>query len=269
MITATIDTTGFTQGMAGLVQTTGATMKTIVEKETGELIKMLVKLSPPKSLAKTRQTIEHQMEQRFTIMPDAFKDAVPSSSGAVEWYFANDKYLYGIKEELDFRNAGGQEIAAKFATYHRGKTGSTRWHFPFQHPRKTQRVSINQNIVIAKANAAAAVKILVKKFGKLKASWLVAVRDGLINITGGAIPSWVTQQLKNAAGRAISELYVPNAPAFTIINNSPGISHANINRIVKFAIQARIISMKKNAELFTRGVKHLGDYAAGKATVFR
>jgi len=42
MITATFDMTGFTSGMAGLVKATGASMRQVVEKETGELIKALV-----------------------------------------------------------------------------------------------------------------------------------------------------------------------------------------------------------------------------------
>ena len=84
MITAEVDMTGFNQGMAGLVQATGATMKQVVEKETGELIKMLVRLSPPKSIPKSTSAIRRSIDLRFSILPNSNKDDF-SAGGDLKW----------------------------------------------------------------------------------------------------------------------------------------------------------------------------------------
>jgi hypothetical protein len=266
MITATVDMTGFTAGMAGLVQATGATMKQVVEKETGELIKMLVRLSPPKSMPKATAAIRRNIDLRFTILENKRLGEL-SGSGDVRWLGSNDKYLFGIRENLDMRKAGASEIVDQYLKYHRTRGGVARWVSDFKHNRKVQKVAIDQRVVISQKGAADALKLIVRKFGKLKAAWLDGVFKGVIRITGGSIPAYVTNHSGDHKGRTVNELNVSMSPAFTIISQAAGVG--SMHSTIAFSINARMQSMKKNAELFTSGRKHLGDYANGKATVLR
>jgi hypothetical protein len=265
MITTNIDMTGFTQGMAGLVRATGETMRVVVEKETGELVKELVRRSLPKNLKKSGDAIKKTMAVRFDIAKtDSFNPGTPSFSGDVNWVFSNDKFLYGIKPDLDMRRATAEEVALKFMTSRTRKSGASRWLFSFKHPREKQKVSITQRVTVLQKTADKAARLLALRFGKLKASWLAAA-GAAVRITGGRFPAWVLRHVPTAKGRSTNGLNNPGAPFFEIISSASGVGTPDMSRIIKSAIATRAFSMKKNAELFASGVKHLGDYATGKA----
>ena len=266
MITTTFDMTGFNQGMAGLVQATGASMKQVVEKETGELIKMLVRLSPPKSVPKSTSAIRRSIDLRFSILPNSNKDDL-SGGGDLKWVGSNDKYLFGIRANLDMRKDSAVAIASQFNKFHRSRGGVSRWIKPFKHARKTQQVAIDQRVVITQKQANDTLKLIVKRFGRLKAAWLDSVFKGIIQITGGSIPGYVTKHRGDHLGDSVNQLTMPNAPAFTVISRAAGVK--SMDRVIKFAVNARVKSMKTNAALFTSGRKNLSDYANGKATVLR
>ena len=266
MITVAYDMTGFHAGMAGLIKATGATMRTVIEKETGELVKALVQKSAPKSLKKSSDALKKSMRVRFdvtTAKPGRNEQFSPS--GDVKWTFSNEKFLYGIKPDLDLRRASAGDVAAKFLTSRTRKNGASRWLFPFKHPRSTQKVSIAQRVTVLEKTANAAAKLLAQRFGKLKASWLAAVKSSPIRLTGGKFPQWVLHHVPTAKGSNVNGLQTPDAPFFEIISRAHGVGSRPMSLAIKSALAYRAAAMKTNARLFASGKKHLGDYANGQA----
>jgi len=162
------------------------------------------------------------------------------------------------------RRSSAEEVAAKFLTSRTRKNGASRWIYPFKKPRRTQQISITQKVTIMEKTAAAAVRLLVKRFGKLKASWLKAA-GAAIKITGGGFPAWVVNHVPTAKGRNENGLNTPDAPSFTLISSASGVGTPAMGRIIKTAVAYRAAAMKTNARMFTSGKKHLGDYANGQA----
>lgn len=263
MITADIDMTGFNQGIAALLRSVGATSRQIVEKETGELIKTLVKLSPPRDPARSKYKAETDVRSRFAMAANGGYRDFNSTSGTVgasgvKWYAVDEKFLRGVLPENDMTKASNADVYKTFRTYN--KKG--RMNLPFKHPRRGQRVLISQKLLATKQQIGSVVKHVKKSFGRLKAGWLVATRGGQIKLTGGnKPPKWVTDHINGAKGRFEDGLKTPNNPSFTIANFAKGIGHKAVNSIVASAVSIRAKAMLKNADLYTSGKKNLSDYA--------
>lgn len=264
MITSEIDLTKFNAGLVALGNATRLQMPALLKKETGELIKMLIRLSPPKNIVKSRASIGRKIDIRFAIMKPS---AEVETGGEIKWTGSNEKFLFGINPNVDMRGSSAQQVLDKYLQYSKTRGGRQSWTTNFKSPRKAQRVRIEQRLVITKSLAAATLKLIGEKFGKLKAAWMEAVKAGIVNLTGGSIPSYVTRHMGTRNGRVINQLGEKHTPAVTIINSSPGIGATK--QTVSFAVNARAVAMVKNAQLFTAGIKHLSDYNAGKATILR
>ncbi len=249
-----IDMTGFNRGIAGLIDRIGIDAKKVVKKETGELMKTLVRVSPPKSVSKTKQGIERRVTAKF----DAARDTGghPSSGSAMEWYAFSSKFLYGVAEDNDKRNASTDELYK--LSFKITKTG--RQLLDFVHPRQRQRVLLSGRILTEPDKVKDVVKRIQNHVGRLKAGWLAAW--DFIQPTGGNNPpEYIMKHKQGAKGRFENGLNTVNFPTFTIANSAKGITDKKIKSIIQFALNLRGRAMASNIRLLFAGKKRLSTYA--------
>ena len=268
MITAEVDMTAFNQGIQALMRSVGATSRFIVEKETGELIKELVKISPPSdAVKKTKQLdgIRKQISKTFQIFGKANNfeyDNTQASKSGMKWYAASSKYLFGGAPDTDMRKANTKELLA--VHYRRREVqGSGRIIAAFKNRKTSQRVAIITKIITAKKQVEALIKRVQKNVGRLKAGWLVAARDGKVRLTGANLPPvWVKRHVNGGTrGRADIQLDDPTNPHITITNFAKGVRSEASLYWVNMALRNRAGKMLINADLYTRGKKNLADYS--------
>lgn len=266
MITATFTTTpAFNAGINGLIQQCRINSKTVVAKETGELIKMLVKLSPPKDLAKSKAQATDDVFSKFDMARTGGGRDFESTSGrlgnsGVKWYSVDEKFLRGVTPQSDKRKSSPQDLYRMFRKISKGG----RQVLTFKHPRKRQRVMISTKLLTTNAQVQKVAAIIREKFGRLKAGWCVAVAHGAVKIYGANMPpAWVTKHFGGARGTYVNQLERKDFPSFTIINQARGISNPkhDMKWIVDLALKARAASMRTNALLFMKGKKKIADYA--------
>lgn len=264
MITADVDMTGFNQGIAALLRSVGATSRIIVEKETGELIKTLVRLSPPKNLAGSKKNATRNVRSVFSPIRDYyFKDA-KAGKGRMRWLAATPQVLVGVNIEHYLPNIGTEDAFKKYKTT-RGKFG-----YASQRVIKNQQVARRgvqaivriARLVTQAKTIASVVNRQVKNFGRQKSAWLVSVYSGAIKISGANMPpKWVTKHFSGARGRFQSGLGETLNPHFTISNHAAGVTSEQAQKAQQTALNIRARAMKANARLFTQGKKNLADYA--------
>lgn len=257
MITADIQlTAGFNRGLAALIHDAGLNAQTVVAKETGELIKTLVRLSPKadpkkiKSDIKTRFAIYGRESDHELITGPRHRF---EGQGEVRWYAAYPSALYGVKAEADLRRASVDDL--KKLMYSRTKTGRIRGR------RGRQAVYITQRILTKASTVAKLAAAKARNRGRLAAGWLVAVARGPIRLSGGRIPEFINRHASGARGNFADGLGNRKYPNFTIINTAKGVGKKTVNEMVKTAVAIRAKAMQANALLFMRGKKNLADYA--------
>ena len=263
MLNATFETTpAFNAGINGLIQKCRINARTVVEKETGELIKMLVKVSPPRNLQASKKNVEATIPFKFELtgLRDFQTTSGQIGKSGVKWYSMDEKFLRGVSQEKDLRKASTAELKS----FYYALTRKGRQILQFKHPRRRQRVMLSQKILITKQQMNKLTANIKSKFGRLKAGWCVAVAQGAIKIYGANMPpGWVTKHFSGARGDTINELLSKENPRFTIINRAAGIGNPqhNLKFYVNLALKARASAMKSNALLFMRGKKNIADYA--------
>ena len=62
---STVDISGFNRGMTGFVDKLGLSAPVVLKKEMGELLKTLIRTTPPKNPTKTRASISDTVSSRF------------------------------------------------------------------------------------------------------------------------------------------------------------------------------------------------------------
>ena len=266
MITATVDMSGFHKGMGALLNRAKISAPRVIEKETGELEKTLVRLSPPANLAKSRARLERRIESTFealgqNISFNSMKGNQHSKAfPGVIWYAVDEAFLRGVGERNDMRKADDRQLRAVYLRTSLEKRGA-RQIFPFNPPRKKQRIKIKQRVITDDKKRAALVRHMQGNLGRLRAGWLVASHRGPIRLTGSNMPpAWVTRHLNGAQGDFVNGLANKDAPHFTIINRAKGIGQPQVNSIVRRAVAIRAKAMQANALLFAQGKKKLSDY---------
>jgi len=251
--------TGFNAGMAGLIQQCRLNSRVVVKKEAGELIKQLVKLSFPKDRNATRASIARTVATRFD--EASRRDYLDSriTPGGVRWTRKTRKLLYGVANQLDWRNVTDVERVRKaYYTIRRGG----RQVVPFLKPRKVQKVSFSRSIFLQAGMVGKVIKKIQRNVGRLKSGWLVSVAKGAIQISGSNMPpAWVTVHAAGARGRFEDRSNVPDNPAFVIANSATGITQKGMDFIVALAVKSRAAAMVTNAKFFLSGKKKLSDYA--------
>lgn len=262
MITATVDMTGFTKGLAGLVRATKLSMPQVVRKETGELIKTLVRVSPPAFPNRTRDSIDRGVDRVFQALSDNEHRPNQSKAGAngLEYYAVDSHYLYAIAPQKDMTRASVRDLRSVYFSTKVSK-GTARQILEFKHPRVRQRFSLLQKLLTKESRRTQLKSLLKRSVGRLKAGWLVAVNAGAIQLSGGnQPPEWVKRHGAKARGTFLNGLTDPNKPSFTITNFAKGIGAKNVNRLVALAVNIRAKAMAANAKLFYSGKKRLSDY---------
>lgn len=266
MITAQIDLTGFNRGIQGLIAATKQSGRVVVQKEAGELIKTLVRISPPKNLSQSRANVKRDVTTSFKVLGDVVTnfESNPSKEGStgVKWFSATSRFLYGMTKDSDMRKASERDL---LRVYYQPKThyGQPFIVAPFRNRNTSQRTAIATRIVTKKKQVDALVKKLQGHLGRLKAGWMVAVWKGGIKITGGYLPpQWVTKHEHGARGRCdTSGLQNTSAPSLIIANFAKGINSNSSARFVGYAVKIRAKAMATNAAVFAAGKKPLSSYA--------
>lgn len=254
-----IDMTGFNAGLAGLARL-GIPMSKVIRKETGELIKTLVKVSPPSDIPTTKQNIARNIAQRFEAASHADYLDSRTSPGAIHWTRHTKKFLYGVANELDWRSVSDLRRIEKLSYQ---LTPKGRRVVDFNKPRLTQRVSLSQRVYLQAGILEKLVKRLQGRIGRLKAGWMVAVRDGKVQLSGRYMPPrYVTKHVNSGTrGDYRDELSNQTVPAFIIINRAVGINQKGIGSIIRKALSIRAKAMAANAANYFKNKKNLADYA--------
>jgi hypothetical protein len=264
MFTTTFQDTGMSRGIAGLIEATGLAARTVLEKETMELHKELVRITPPSDASGTRKNIQRDITGKFNLVSDESLSNMDRYSGTVgasgiKWYKADSQFLRGIAPKADKREASVEELEVLRHTI----TRKGRLSLPFRHPHKRQRVLLYQTIVTKRSTVNKLIRRAQSHVGRLKASWLTAVAAGVVRFTGSRVPpQWVLKHINsNLRGTFINGLQSPKNPTFTITNFARGIGQKSVPRLIQYAVETRAKSMAGNALLFMQGKKRVGDYA--------
>jgi len=261
-MTATVDISGFNRGMTGFVDRLGIEGPVVLKKEMGELLKTLIKITPPKDPAKTRGSIGNSISTKFAAAGDS--DLSEHGGGGkvgksgILWYRTDSDFLRGVAPENDMRKASVEELRPLL--YRLRKSG--RQILPFRHPRDQQRVMILQTVLTRRSTVNKLIAQIKGHVGRLKAGWL-ASWDRLSPGGGNQPPQWVTRHKAGARGYFVDGLGVKGFPSFTIANTAVGVGNPrnNLTWLVQGALNIRAKAMRANLALFMKGKKHLGDYA--------
>lgn len=260
--------TKFERGLADFIGKTGLEMPVVLKKECAELIKTLVRISPPSQPDKTKSSIVNSV---YTTMGALNHDIAPrhqkliGSGDATVWYAFNSEYLYGVAAEKDLTKASVAELKKVYLAGST-KAGKSRGYqiYDFKHGRKQQRVKIAQKVITTVKQRQNLIDYLWKHIGRLKAGWLVAVGEQIVTLSGDNMPpKWVTKHIAGAHGTAIDDTGNASFPSITISNYAAGVGNRrnNLDYLVKSALAIRVKAMAKNATLYMKGKKHLSDYA--------
>ena len=249
--------------MTGFVDKLGLSGPLVLKKEMGELLKTLIRTTPPKNPTKTRASISDTVSSRFEAAAEdrsferSHYNGQVGASGIL-WYQVDSKFLRGVAPDKDMRKAGVEELEALRWRI----TPKGRLNLPFKHPHKSQRVLIYQKILTRKSTVNKLIAKLKTHVGRLKAGWL-ASWDFLSPTGGNQPPQWVTRHKSGARGYFVNGLGVKGYPTFTIANTAKGVGNQklNLNGIVRTALAIRAKAMSANLRMFMRGKKNMADYA--------
>ena len=229
-----------------------------MKKELGELVKTLIKNSPPRNLAKSKRSVAAGVEKRFEGLKkeSGYAQAdVPVGKSGVKWYAASSKFLYGGAPDSDMRKANLETLRA---VYYKTKSvqGGRRLVLGFRKRSGAQKVAMITKLITKKGAAKSVSARISKNFGRLKAGWLGAVKKGAIVLSGQNMPPrMVLNHQSGARADFINGLQIPGNPSFTIINRAYGVTKSSSRHFISLAMSIRARAMKKNAELILSGKK--------------
>ena len=168
---STVDVSNFNRGLAGFVDKLGLPANVVFKKECGELLKTLIKLTPPSNAAASRARIARVASTKFDAASQA--DYIDSrlSPGGVRWTRHTRAFLYGVAKELDWRN---ETDVRKIAALSKQLRPTGRRILDFVHPRKRQRVALSQRVFLQAGMLAQTIKYMQRHVGRLKAGWLAS-----------------------------------------------------------------------------------------------
>lgn len=251
MLTANIQVNEFNRGLNRLITRVGLDSKRVMKTEVGQLIKTLVKVSPPKNLTTAKKKAAGDVRGVFRPIPKDTFETEKMGKRQHRWLYASPWVLVGVKADDHVL-----DIAANAAKRHlyprKEKTPAS-----MRLGRRGKQVVELINRKITKRNTFnQIVRKVQNNFGRLKAAWLVGVNKGEVSLTGGnKPPSWVTKHGLSPKGQTQNGLNTPNNPTYTIINRAPGVSKQEVVRAVNTAMSIRAKAMAANAKLIISGKK--------------
>lgn len=255
---AELDYTEFQRGLSAMVQRAGIQFKRVIKKESGELLKTLVRLSYPENRTKTNKNIEQRVRSVFKKNESVPKSKHPNNGG-IKWYAANSEHIYGIAPQKDLRGAGFDEV---YATYKqiRGKPVGAGRESTMRRNTKQTAVVINR-FIVKRGQIREVIRRVQSHVGRMKAGWLPAVRDGVVKISGEySPPGFVVRHYSGARGKYQVDFSDESNLFGEFTNFAKGIGKHLRNNFINRALQIRGRAMAKNAELYFKGKKFIGEY---------
>lgn len=280
-----VDLTAFNAGLRGLVGVLNLHPKDVVRVESTRLLTMLIRVTPPKDIQKTKKVIANQIGNKFQLAERArsggelsedrgsffgnfirgnaeARGMSSSTFGAgktgIEWFGVTPQTLYGVTKEADRRNDSVDELQRLSYTL----TGKGRRTYGFSKGSHNQNIRIISDVLTNPATVTKLIRRLQKHVGRLKAGWTVAFKP--LQAMGAKMPSlpkYVKDNMEGARGGYVNEINTPGFPSFTMINKAKGASSRSMDFWMNVALQGRAAAMKKNLELMFAGKKSIGDYA--------
>lgn len=259
MLTADIQVNEFNRGLNRLITRVGLDAKRVMKTELGQLVKTLVKISPPEDRNKSMRNVRAKVNQRFEKLGSQTNNFAASDiqegKNGLKYWASNSKFLFAGAADSDMTKASTNELRAVFYRS-RKQSGSYRIVVPFRNPRRQQRVAITTKVIATQKQVKAVGDNIAKNFGRLKAGWLAPVIDGTVSGGGKfAIPKWVNEHRAGARSKFVNNLEMPNNPNFTLINFAKGVSGKASRRFVDNALNIRAKAMKENARQILSGKK--------------
>src|SRR5574343_1294717 len=180
MITiSSVDMTSFNAGLQGLARL-GIPMSKIISKETGELIKELVRLSPPRKLSKSKERASKDARAVFRPISKDYFDESKAGKKGIRWLYASPEVLVGTERKYWKPGIDGGE-AHRF--YQKNKSTMGKAHVRLG-KRGRQIVSLADRVYVKIKILNEVIGHIRRNFGRLKAGWLVAVGKGPIRLSG-------------------------------------------------------------------------------------
>ncbi len=256
MLTADIPLNEFSRGMNRLITRAKVEPKRMMKKELMELTKTLIKVSPPRDMAKSKRSVVAGVAKKFEGLDTDSgyaKSEAPVGKSGVKWYAASSKFLYGGAPDSDMRKA---DVNTLRGIYYKTKTvqGGKRLVLGFRNRSGSQKVAMITKIIVKKGADKQVSARIAKNFGRLKAGWLGPVIKNAVALSGSNMPSAeVLRHKSGARADFINGLDVPSSPSFTTINRAKGVTSKSSKFYVGLAMTIRAKAMKKNAETILSG----------------
>lgn len=263
MITATGDASGLDQFIGVFARATGIKSDQAVNYQTGLLMNDIAKEAPPKTLAKAERKAKWQVRKSFYAVKRGddikeFGGSKPlftkgqSKGKDTRWLWASPNFLVGTEKKNDKTGVSASQMMAM----HKLQQARTGQRWIEKGKRGKQRVVIVSKPVVKATQAKAFAKKIRDTYGKLKASFLKGA--GIVRAKV-SLPNFVKKHLTDSKGGFIPVAPGPN-PFTVIISRSPGCEHPQMQRIVRAAVKKRFFAMKKDIELYYRGIKSASDF---------
>jgi hypothetical protein len=228
MLTADININEFNRSLNRITTNLRVEPKKVFVKEVGELIKTLVRLSPPKNLATAKRKASKDIRNVYRMPPyDMFKGKKIGRKD-IRWLYASPVALVGVKN-YNF-NENYTVADAKQRMYEvSGTLGKVYKRIGTRGKGSVHKVvqQLNRKIITRQVFRGVEKK-LANNFGRQKAAWMVATAKGQIPLSGGNMPpAWVKKHVagvfKHRRGDTVNGLNTPNNPSFTLINRAVGV----------------------------------------------
>jgi len=260
MLTADINLNEFNRSLNRITAKLRVEPKKVFVKEVGELIKTLVRLSPPKNLATAKTKASKDVRRVYRMPPpDMFKGKKIGRKD-IRWLFAVHGALLGVKSynfNIDYTAADAKkrmyQVKDKLPVEVYGRLGTRN-----ETHRNAQAVNLLNRKIITKQTMLQLERKLKGNFGRQKAAWMVATAKGQIPLSGGNMPpTWVKKHVAGVfthrRGDTINGLNTPNNPNFTLINRAVGVSKSAA--IASTALRIRAKAMASNLAMVMKGLK--------------
>ncbi|MGC3961325.1 MAG: hypothetical protein QM813_26380 [Verrucomicrobiota bacterium] len=255
MLTADVNLNEFRRSMNSIVTKLNVDPRRVLEKEVGELVKTLVRLSPPKNLAAAKRKSEKDVRAVYRETPNRPFKGKKIGRLDIRWLYATPNAVVGVRnynfnEDYSVANAKtrlyqrmnkmGDKAFTRLGTRGKGQT--------------SQAVHLLNRKIVKKQTYQGLKNRIKGNFGRQKAAWMVGVGRGQIPLTGSNMPpGWVRKHVPQARGDTINQLSTPNFPSFTLINRAVGVSRSTA--VASKALQIRAKAMRNNIAAVMNGLK--------------
>lgn len=256
----TVDTSLYTSGINGLVEFMKGKTKLVLHKETGELLKTLIKFTPRSSSKKIAASISNKFATIASFQVENKKAARAIVKNGIKWIHHDSNFLWGVAPESDMTGATVDEL--KKLNYALSASGKSEIK-DFKKPRKGgQRVLIFRTILTKSSTVKKLIAAKSKNAGRLPAGWL-AGWDKLSPKGGNMPPNLVMRHKSGCRGTFVDASGNWVQPYFQISNTAEGVGSKRnrVKAIAAFALDLRGKAMAKNLRVMIKGKRRVKDYA--------